>query len=315
MTNLYARTRFLTLSLIILLVVSLVGCQKAPEGVVAIVNGEEIREEDFDAEFEIYRETYSRELGEDALSQVREDGTSLEDQIKLITIDTLIVERLILQDANEKGIAVTDQDVDERIEELTEAMGGEEELDKFLEDYSLNRDFFTDHIRRALILERHNQEYIDGLDINKDEAREFFETNKENLIVLRGSHILLKTEEDARKILERLEDGEKFEDLAIEESEDSVSALDGGDLGYIIPGSYTGFEEIEDALLELEVGSISDLVETEAGFHIVRLDERKDTFEKLEEDILELLKNQKYRSFVEDLRDDGKIKVYLDINK
>ena len=67
--------------------------------------------------------------------------------------------------------------------------------------------------------------------------------------------------------------------------------------------------------MELEVGFISDLVETEAGFHIVRLDERKDTFEELEEDILELLKNQKYRSFVEDLRDDGKIKVYLDINK
>ena len=100
MTNLYARTRFLTLSLIILLVVSLVGCQKALKEK-SHSKWEEIREEDFDAEFKSIGNIL-KGTGRRCLSQVGEDGTLLEDQIKLITIDTLIVERLILQDANEK---------------------------------------------------------------------------------------------------------------------------------------------------------------------------------------------------------------------
>lgn len=93
----------------------------------------------------------------------------------------------------------------------------------------------------------------------------------------RASHILIEDGPDAEatmaSIQERLNAGESFEDLAEEVSIDTVSAREGGDLGYAGRGVYD--EVFENALFALEEGSVSDPVRTGFGVHLIRLDDTR----------------------------------------
>ncbi|WP_417538466.1 SurA N-terminal domain-containing protein [Marinobacter sp.] len=91
----------------------------------------------------------------------------------------------------------------------------------------------------------------------------------------RASHILIEDGADAEQTLasikERLSAGESFEELAKEFSVDTVSAKEGGDLGYAGRGVYD--EAFEEALFSLEKGAVSDPVKTTFGVHLIRLDD------------------------------------------
>lgn len=95
----------------------------------------------------------------------------------------------------------------------------------------------------------------------------------------RASHILIEKKDDksaaqAQEILDKLKAGGKFEDLAKEFSKDPGSAARGGDLGFFGQGRMVKpFEDAVNALVK--PGDLSGLVESQFGFHIIRLDERK----------------------------------------
>jgi parvulin-like peptidyl-prolyl isomerase len=107
------------------------------------------------------------------------------------------------------------------------------------------------------------------------------------------SHILVATEPEAQDVLDRIEAGEDFADIAAEVSLDTGSGAEGGDLGCSAPSRYVpGFME---ATVDTEVGEYSDPVESEFGFHIIIVNERTfPTDEELptDEEITEALKVQ-----------------------
>ncbi len=98
----------------------------------------------------------------------------------------------------------------------------------------------------------------------------------------------------ATEVRERLNQGDVFEDLAREYSQDPVSAAEGGDLGWATPGDYP--EAFEEALLALEPGEISTPVRTEFGVHLIRLDElrrgARQEFEDVRDDLFDELRTQ-----------------------
>jgi foldase protein PrsA len=85
---------------------------------------------------------------------------------------------------------------------------------------------------------------------------------------IKCSHILVKKQSEALAILERLKNGEKFGKLARELSLDSGSAKRDGDLGYFGRGKMV--KSFEEAAFKLQVGSISEPVKTEFGYHIIK---------------------------------------------
>lgn len=148
----------------------------------------------------------------------------------------------------------------------------------------------------------------ESIEVAEDEVRAYYEERAEEYAreERRAAHILVEAGDEGQETLatiqQRLEDGESFAVLAEEYSVDTVSAQEGGDLGFAGRGVYD--EAFEDALFGLEEGEVSGPVETSFGLHLIKLEEvrRSDVpaFDELREDLrLELARTKASERFAE----------------
>ncbi len=306
----FKQKKIFGICLILILAISIIGCSNKEEGLIAKVDGEGITEEEFNTRFEIFKSISEQQLGEGVLDQVNEEtGKTREEELKEDILEMLIMERLIANEASKANIEVTDDEFNMVMSHYIEMMGGEEEFNKSLEDSLLTREFLEENIKKDILINKHKDYFIQNASVTEEEAREFFEENKDDLVVIRASHILVKTEEEGKGILERLNQGEDFAKLAEELSADKASSVLGGDLGYFGKGSMIA--EFEEAAFALNPGETSDLVKTEVGYHIIRVEDKKDTFESLKDDIISFLKEQKYYDNLQEIREKAKVKIFL----
>ena len=126
---------------------------------------------------------------------------------------------------------------------------------------------------------------------------------------IHARHILVATEDEAKKVAERLKNGEDFATVAKEVSKDA--GAEGGDLGFFTRGQM--LKPFEDAAFALDVGQISAPVQTQFGWHIIKVEEKRDqplpTFDQVKGTIMGQLVQQKAQEVVGGLRDKAKIDV------
>jgi peptidyl-prolyl cis-trans isomerase C len=151
----------------------------------------------------------------------------------------------------------------------------------------------------------------DQIKVTEEDAKKFYDENQKTLFEspeqVRASHILIKSEpnepnevrqkakEKIQNILAQLKAGGDFAELAKKMSEDPTTAPNGGDLEYFPKGEMEG--PFDKAAFELPVGQLSDIIETNYGFHILKVTDHKGAsilpFEKVQKQIMQYLKDQK----------------------
>ena len=136
------------------------------------------------------------------------------------------------------------------------------------------------------------------IDVSEEALRTYYEEERERFEApeeRRARHILLEIDDDteavraeAQRVLERVQGGEDFAAVAGELSDDVGTAAQGGDLGWIGRGMLTG--PFEDALFEMSVGDVRGPVQSQFGFHVIRLDEERggevQTFEEVRDELV-----------------------------
>ena len=295
-------------ALLLIFVFTISACSKSTEGLVAQVDGDGVTQEEFDSDYEVFKRIYEKQLGEDALSQVGPEGQTLGETLKNNIIEKLIMEKLITKETKNMNIVVTDEEVNEQLDQYIAIMEGQEKFEEFLQANDISEDFFKENLRKELLVNKHREDFIKDADIAEKDAKAYFEANKEDLVIVKASHILVSSEEEGKKIVERLKQGEEFATLALTESMDTVSAAQGGNLGYFTKGNMIA--EFENVAFALKEGETSELIQTEVGYHIIYLEERKDTFEDLKSEIINVLKEEIYLDKIQELRDKSKVKIY-----
>jgi len=131
----------------------------------------------------------------------------------------------------------------------------------------------------------------------------------------KASHILVKTQDQAKDIIAQLKKGAKFADLAKKYSQDSGSAANGGELGWADPKNYV--PEFAAALAKLNKNQTTDTpVKTQFGYHIIHLEDIRETkppmpplptFEQAKQQVIQRMEQQKLAAFQKDLLDKAKI--------
>ena len=125
----------------------------------------------------------------------------------------------------------------------------------------------------------------------------------------RARHILVETKEQAEAILASLKKGGKFEDIAKKQSKDPGSGANGGDLDWAAPGNYV--KEFSDAMVALNKGQVSAPVQSQFGFHIIRLDDVREAqlpaLEDVKPQIVQQMTQQRMATFQQELRAKAKV--------
>jgi peptidyl-prolyl cis-trans isomerase C len=120
----------------------------------------------------------------------------------------------------------------------------------------------------------------------------------------RARHILVETKEQAEAILASLKKGGKFEDIAKKQSKDPGSGANGGDLDWAAAGNYV--KEFSDAMVALNKGQVSGPVQSQFGFHIIRLDDVREaqlpSLEDVKPQITQQLQQQRMATFQQEMR-------------
>lgn len=126
----------------------------------------------------------------------------------------------------------------------------------------------------------------------------------------KARHILVDKEEEAKKILDDLKKGGKFEDIAKKQSKDPGSGANGGDLDWAAPGSYV--PEFSNAMVKLAKGqTTTEAVKSQFGWHIIRVDDIREAqvpkFEELRPQIAQQMQQMKLQQFQDGLRKNAKV--------
>ena len=126
----------------------------------------------------------------------------------------------------------------------------------------------------------------------------------------KARHILVEKEADAKAIIASLKKGGKFDDIAKKSSKDPGSGANGGQLDWAAAGSYV--KEFSDAMVALEKGKTTETpVKSQFGFHIIRLEDVRDTqlpkFDDVKPQITQQLSQQKLSQFQQELRTKAKV--------
>ncbi|MFA6902334.1 MAG: peptidylprolyl isomerase [Gallionellaceae bacterium] len=137
----------------------------------------------------------------------------------------------------------------------------------------------------------------------------------DRITLLRGnkeykvSHILLKTEADAKAVVDQLKNS-KFEDVAMDKSQDPGSSVKGGDLGWAVPSSFV--KPFSDAMVALNKGQTSEPVQSQYGWHVIKLEDTRDvkvpTFDEVKPNLNQHLQQQMVQKAIAEQRSKAVIK-------
>jgi len=265
----------------------------------------------------------------------KEEGQAEDDRIARIRskiLDDLINREMLFQESEKAGIKIEPALVDEQFAKMRKQYPDQGAFDNYMSSMNLTETEVKSQIEKGLAIKKYvDTTIIDKIDVSEQELTEYYRNNTDRFTrpeTVRASHILIKIEKDAiefekneaRKKLEKIRaravKGEEFSELAKKFSE-GPSAEKGGELGFFQRGQMV--KPFEDAAFELQPGEISNIVETQFGFHVIKvLDKKPSETTKLKDvkiRLKEFLKQGKVRkeimAYVEDLRKKSKIDIFI----
>lgn len=261
----------------------------ASRPVLATVNGQPI-----------YRDVYDKQVAQ--LEQaLRAQGNLAEGEqgavqlarIREDVLNSLIEQALIEQAAAQMQITVTDRELDESLELVT----GQGSLDDWLAQNNMTREELR-AMQRAQLLTNKLVEVVSA----------WVATSAEQV---HARHILSADEAKVQGLLERLKAGENFAALAQQESEDTSTAANGGDLGWFPRDIPLMPPAVISAAFNLQPGEVSGVVHSEMGYHIVKV-EAREASRPLAPDILLYLRQRAFKQWLAEQRSKATIQRYTD---
>lgn len=288
--------------------------------VLARVNGEAVTKADF--------EKFINQMEMNAGSAVPADRRN---EIYRNALDRLVELKLLTQETKSRGVKGNEQEVTAQIQSLRGRFPSEEEFNKALAAQNLTADKLRDEmLTQSGVKTMMEAETTGAPAVTDADVKDFYDKNPDQFKKpeqVRASHILFTTagsDEAAKKkarasaeaVLKQARSGKDFAALAKQHSTDG-SASQGGDLGFFEKERMV--PEFSAAAFALQPGQISDLVESQFGYHIIKVTDRKPSeaiaLDEVSPQVKQFLTQQRQqergKAFVKRLRDKAKIEVLI----
>jgi parvulin-like peptidyl-prolyl isomerase len=242
-------------------------------------------------------------------------------------LDSIIVLKVLKSYGENNGITVSQEDLEAEYVKIIANYPSEEDFNNDLKAKKINRSFLDEQLENQIIRDRIFNKVTEDISVTDEEVLNYYNENSVELFTVpeqaKVSHILIKfnipegqelndaikkeAKDKISEVQEQLSDGGDFAELAIKYSEDTVSAPNGGDIGFISAGQTV--PEFEEVAFALETGKYSEIVETYYGYHLITVTERNEAYVKSFDEVEETIKNyllsnkqmEKWQEFITEL--------------
>lgn len=306
------RKKYLFLTAVLLIVIFLViGCG---DDVVAIVNEEKITKSELDRRVEQY------------VVMRGHDPDSEEGEVYLVlyrdeVLEQLIVEKLYFQEARRRNLTADKESAKRELDKFKAQFASEEDYEKTLAERRMTEKEVLTIFQNEQIFNQLFEEVTKDITDTSRDLQQYYEENKAEFYQdtrIRARNIVVNTEEEALAIIERLDNGEDFGQLAVELSIDPTAKENKGDVGYFDQGSPL-VGEFKEAAFKLKVGEYTKKpVQTVYGYHVVLVEDIIEGFQRTFEEVEQELRNRfimeekniKFMALEEELLEKAKIEKH-----
>ncbi len=303
----------LTAALILMLTLSGCSGSSGEKNVLANVNGTEITEAKFNQRYNIVAGQYSFDAN-------NPEHVAYQEELKTQILNSLVDEVVLLEEAEKKGLTVEPGEIDEEIKMYRASFSTQEEFEKYLKDYlQLTEDEFKLILQNDLLISKLYAEITKDINSSTSSPQEYFERNKDLFVKgeeVSATHILVETEDEAKKLIEEIQGGADMNQLAADKSIDPTAKDNQGELGYFGKGQMV--PEFETVVFAMEKGQLyPEPVQSQFGYHVIRLNDlvpaEDISFSDVEEEInfylIEEERNKVFSDYIEELRNAANIEM------
>ncbi|MFQ5450121.1 MAG: peptidylprolyl isomerase [Nitrospinaceae bacterium] len=248
-------------------------------------------------------------------------------------LNSLIEEKLQIGEAKKSRLEVDEKSITSALDDIKSKNNiTEAELESMLQQEGRTLEQYKDHIRDQILLSKVVRFHMgNGVKVSKKQIRKYYQSHLKDYWVPKQPfvrHILLIAEEGmpekerqlkkirAKELLRQIRGGKAFVEIAKKYSED-VSAASGGEVGFIKKGQLV--PEFEETAFRLQEGEVSDVVETQYGFHIIKVDKvipaRTKSLDEVKDEIanIQQFENQKkhYKEWMDEIKKAAFIEIHL----
>jgi parvulin-like peptidyl-prolyl isomerase len=227
-------------------------------------------------------------------------------EIKKDYINDYIDNLLLDMKVDELGIKVTDTDIDNYIKFFEENII-ETPLDKYLKTTGFTRQTWREKLRKDLTREKLIKSQVyNKIKITDDDIESYYEENHEEFVLPKKYHvlqILVSSKEEARNLYNKLKISRNFKNYA-EKYSIAPEAKKGGDLGFITLSMLP--KDAQEKLVCLETGKVSNVIESNLGFHLFMITEIQQSKLKPLKDV-----SEKIKKILEEKKQEESLKIWL----
>ncbi|RYM02172.1 peptidylprolyl isomerase [Sporolactobacillus sp. THM7-7] len=218
-----------------------------------------------------------------------------------------VLQNLVYEKILEDKYNVSKKAIDQKYNDIKKSFPDKNQFKAYLAQNNLTDQQFRRQIKDYLMMQKAQRE---GIKVTDKDLHNYYDKNQKQLTELKASHILVKDEKTAKSIQNQLKEGADFAQLAKKKSTDTGSKDKGGELGWFKQSTMT--PAFSNAAMKLKVGQISGPVKSENGYHIIKLEGKKESYDQLKSSVREAYlasKEKPQDEVMQKLIKDAKIEV------
>ena len=314
------------------------GCSFLHRNGIVEVNGHVITQADFDREFDKSVDKSMLKAFGGSKNFLKSDENPMYNVFKEKVINELIIKALLDSEIEKRGIEASKEDVQKELKSVVDKVGSKEELNRILKERNISNAQFTEDLKTQIKI-RKLINSIEKVKVSDADVQKYYDTHKQEFVhgeQVRASHILIsanllemirtmkeknpdinptdlnaeiekqmaKQKEKAEAILAEVKKNpDNFAKIASQKSDDKGSAERGGELGFFPKEAMV--PEFSKAAFSMKPNTISNLVQTNYGYHIIKVTDRIEAgttpFAKVKDELKYYLETEKQIAILKDL--------------